>query len=91
MIIVEQRKQYLRKSRKAQSFGHFVTKNLSAKMQARVRRKQGSGENFFYGESCLFIGVRGVVSKNCLDMTVARNLEDVCPLRRYEGDVFYQN
>jgi hypothetical protein len=33
----------------------------------------------------------GVVSRNCLDMTVAKNPEDTCPLRRSEGDVFYRN
>jgi hypothetical protein len=42
----------------------------------------------FYGESSLFIGSRGVVSRNCVDETVAKNLEDACPLRRFEGDVF---
>jgi hypothetical protein len=45
----------------------------------------------FTVQASLFIGTRGVVSRNCLDMTVARNLEDVCPLRRSEVDVFYQN
>jgi hypothetical protein len=42
----------------------------------------------FYGASSLFIGVRGVVSRKCLDMTVGRIPEDVCPLLRFEGDVF---
>jgi hypothetical protein len=45
----------------------------------------------FYGESSLFIGARGVVQENRLDMTVASFTEDACPLRRSEGDVFYQN
>jgi hypothetical protein len=46
----------------------------------------------FNSESSLFIGARwGVVSRNYLDKTVARNLEDVCPLRHSEGDVFCQN
>jgi hypothetical protein len=42
----------------------------------------------FTVRTSLFIGVRGVVSRNCLDMTVARNPKDACPLRRSEGDVF---
>jgi hypothetical protein len=46
----------------------------------------------FNSESTLFIGVRrGVVSRNCLDKIVVRNLEDACPLRRSESDVFCQN
>jgi hypothetical protein len=90
MIIIEQRKQYLRKSRKARKFELLVAKNLSANLQARVREKRGNSEKF-YSESSLFIGVGGVVSRNCLDKTVARNLEDTCPHRHSEGDVFYQN
>jgi hypothetical protein len=43
----------------------------------------------FYSENSLFIGARGVVSRTCLDSTVARFPEDVCPLRRSEGDVFF--
>jgi hypothetical protein len=31
----------------------------------------------------------GVVSRTRLDSTVANFLEDTCPLRRSEGDVFY--
>jgi hypothetical protein len=42
----------------------------------------------FYGAKLSMYRGEGVVSRNCLDMTVARNLEDVCPLRRSEGDVF---
>jgi hypothetical protein len=42
----------------------------------------------FYGASSLFIGVRGVVQENRLDMTVDSFLEDVCPLQRSEGDIF---
>jgi hypothetical protein len=45
----------------------------------------------FNSESSLFIGARGVVSRNYLDKTIARNLEDACPLRHSEGDVFCQN
>jgi hypothetical protein len=44
-----------------------------------------------YGISSLFIGVGGLVSRNCLGMTVASFPEDACPLRRSEGDVFHQN
>jgi hypothetical protein len=42
--IVEQRKQYLQKSRKARKFELLVAKNPSANMQARLRKKLGSGE-----------------------------------------------
>jgi hypothetical protein len=41
-----------------------------------------------YGAGSLFIGRRGVVSRNRLVMTVASFSGDVCPLRRSEGDVF---
>jgi hypothetical protein len=43
----------------------------------------------FYSENSLFIGARGAVSRTRLDSTVARYLEDACPLRRSEGDVFF--
>jgi hypothetical protein len=43
----------------------------------------------FYGPGSLYIGAGRVVSRNRLDSTVARFSEDVCPLRRSEGDVFY--
>jgi hypothetical protein len=79
MIIVEQRKQYLRKSRKARKFELLVAKNPSANMQARVRKKRGSGEKFLRRELSIYRG-RAVVSRNYLDKTVARNLEDACPL-----------
>jgi hypothetical protein len=42
-----------------------------------------------YGAGALFIGVRGALSRKCLNMTVANFLGDVCPLRRSEGDIFY--
>jgi hypothetical protein len=46
----------------------------------------------FYSENSLFIGARGgAVSRTHLDSTVAKFPEDACPLRRSEGDVFYQN
>jgi hypothetical protein len=65
----------------------LVTKSFSAKMLANFWRKRGNDEKT-YGVSSLFIGVRGVVSRNCLDMTVVSFPEEVCPLRRSEGDVF---
>jgi hypothetical protein len=44
----------------------------------------------FYNDNSLFIGAReGAVSGTHLDPTVARFLEDACPLRCSEGDVFY--
>jgi hypothetical protein len=89
-IIEEQRKQYLRKSRNARNFRPFVAKNFYAKMLAKVRRKRGSGEICFTVRTSLFTGVRGVVSRNRLDMTIASFPEDVCSLRRSEGDVFLQ-
>jgi hypothetical protein len=39
----------------------------------------------------LFIGARRVVSRSCLDSTVASFPGDACPLRRSEGDIFYQS
>jgi hypothetical protein len=57
----------------------------------KFRENQGSGENVFTVKSSLFIGARGVVSRSCLDSTVASFPEDACPLQRSEGDVFYQN
>jgi hypothetical protein len=90
MIIMEQRKQYLRKSRKARKFELLVAKNPSANLQAEIQKKRGSGEKNLRRELCIYRG-EGVVSRNFLDKTVARNLEDACPLRRSDGDVFYQN
>jgi hypothetical protein len=43
----------------------------------------------FYSESSLFIGARGAVSRTHLDSAVARFPEDVCPLRRSGGGVFF--
>jgi hypothetical protein len=45
----------------------------------------------FYGQGTLFIGEEGALSRTCLDSTVARFMEDACPLQRSEGDVFYQS
>jgi hypothetical protein len=45
----------------------------------------------FYSDSSLFIGVWGADSRTRLDPTVARYLEEACPLRRSEGDVFLLN
>jgi hypothetical protein len=57
-------------------------------MQARLRKKLGSGEKILRWELSIYRGTGGLVPRNCLDKTVARNLEDACPLRRSEGDVF---
>jgi hypothetical protein len=73
-IIKNQRKKYLRKSRKSWSFRPFVAKSSSAKMLAKVWRKRGSGEKFYGANLSIYRG-EGVVSRNCLDMTVARNPE----------------
>jgi hypothetical protein len=64
---------------------HFRENNCKLSEKARKQWK------FFYGASSLFIGARGRFQENRLDMTIARNPEDECPLRRYEGVVFYQN
>jgi hypothetical protein len=58
---------------------------------SKSSEKNEEAVKIFYGESSLFIGVWGVVQENHLDMTVASFAEDVCPLRRSEGDVFYKN
>jgi hypothetical protein len=42
----------------------------------------------FHGVNLSIYRGEGVVSRNYLDMTVASNPEDACPLRRSEGDVF---
>jgi hypothetical protein len=42
----------------------------------------------FYGVNLSIYRGEGVVSRNCLDMTVASFPEDACPLRCSEGDVF---
>jgi hypothetical protein len=60
------------------------------KMQAKVRKKQGSGEKFLRWELFIY-RARGVVQENLLDMTFASFPGDACPLRRSEGDLFYQN
>jgi hypothetical protein len=60
-------------------------------MQAKVRRKRGSGEKFLRWELSIYRGEGGVVQEKRLDMTVASFPEDACPLQRSEGDVFYQN
>jgi hypothetical protein len=59
MITEEQRKQYLWKSGKSWSFRLFVAKSLSAKMQAKVRKKQGSGEKFLRWELSIYRGEGG--------------------------------
>jgi hypothetical protein len=76
----KQIKLYLRKSRKSQNIRNFVVKSSSAKMLEKISRKVRNGEKI-YGASSLFIEARGLVSRNCLDITVAINLEDACPLQ----------
>jgi hypothetical protein len=44
-----------------------------------------------YGESSLFIGARGGSSRKPPRYDRCDFPEDTCPLRRFEGDVFYQN
>jgi hypothetical protein len=56
-------------------------------MQAKVRKKQGSGEKFLRWELFIY-RARGVVQENLLDMTFASFPGDACPLRRSEGDLF---
>jgi hypothetical protein len=57
----------------------------------KVLLKVGRAVKIFYGQGTLFIGEEGALSRTGLDSTVARFMEDVCPLRRSEGDVFYQS
>jgi hypothetical protein len=52
------------------------------------RRKRRHSEKI-YCASALFIGVRGVVSRKHLDMTVAIFPGGTYPLRCSEGDVFF--
>jgi hypothetical protein len=66
---------------------YFKTKHSFTKMLERFRRKRRDGEKI-YGTSTLFIGVRGVVSRKHLDMTVEIFPGDACPLRCSEGDIF---
>jgi hypothetical protein len=48
-------------------------------------------KNFLRCKLFIYRGEGGRFQENRLDMTIARNPEDECPLRRYEGVVFYQN
>jgi hypothetical protein len=41
-----------------------------------------------YHTGPLFIGEEGVVSRSCLEMTVARFEGDECPLRHFDCDIF---
>jgi hypothetical protein len=43
----------------------------------------------FYSNNSLFIGARGADSRTHLDSAVVRFPDDVCPLRRSKGHVFY--
>jgi hypothetical protein len=51
----------------------------TAKLLAKLRRKRGNSEKIYGAKLSIYRG-EGVVSRNCLDMTVARNPEDACPL-----------
>jgi hypothetical protein len=55
---------------------------------SKISERSERTVKIFYSESSLFIGVRGVVQENRLDMTIAGFPEDACILRRSEGDVF---
>jgi hypothetical protein len=57
---------------------------------SRIFREIEETVKKFYGPGSLFIGVRVVVSRNRVDSTDASFPRDACPLRRSEGDVFYQ-
>jgi hypothetical protein len=54
----------------------------------KVLLKVGRAMNTFYGQGTIFIGEEGALSRTGLDSTVAGSMEDACPLRRSEGDVF---
>jgi hypothetical protein len=49
------------------------------------------GEKFRENKGSVKAGAGGVVSRSCLDWTVASFPEDARPLQRSEGDVFYQS
>jgi hypothetical protein len=66
----------------------LVTKSSSAKMLANFRRKRGNSEKNLGCKLSIYRGEGGVVSRNCLNMTVASIPEDACPLRHSEGDIF---
>jgi hypothetical protein len=66
----------------------FSQKALPRKCLETFEESDGMVKKTF-GTRPLFIGRRGVVSRNRLDMTVASFLGDACPLRRSRGDVFY--
>jgi hypothetical protein len=54
-----------------------------------VFRKVGETvKKFLQPRHAIYRGGGGVVSRTRLDSTVAKFPEDVCPLRRSEGDVF---
>jgi hypothetical protein len=62
---------------------------LLCESASKSSEKNERAVKIFYGESSLFIGARGVVQENRLDMTVAGFPEDACLLLRSKGDVFY--
>jgi hypothetical protein len=73
------------------SFQTLSRENLLGEIATKSSEKNEEAMKNFCSESSLFIGARGVVSRTHLDLTVASFPEDACPLRRSEGDVFYQN
>jgi hypothetical protein len=73
------------KTEESSNLSPLVAKNNSAEILAEFRRKQWK---FFTVQASLFIGARGVVSRNYLDMTAVRNPKDACPLWHSEGDIF---
>jgi hypothetical protein len=73
--------------RKSRNLKFLVTKSSSTKISGNFQRKRRSGEKTY--DTCpLFLGVRGIVSRNRLDMIVASFPGYACPLQRSEGDVF---
>jgi hypothetical protein len=68
----------------------LVIKSFSAKMLANFRRKRRNGEKLLQRKRSIYRGKGGSFKKR-LDSTVEIFPGDACPLRRSEGDVFYQN
>jgi hypothetical protein len=59
-------------------------------MLANFRRKRRNGEKNLQRKRSIYRGKGGSFMKR-LDMTVTIFPGDACPLRHYEGGVFYQN
>jgi hypothetical protein len=58
----------------------FSERELFGKNARKFSKEATEAVKKTYGVGSLFIGVRGVVSRNCLDMTVASFLGDACIL-----------